>query len=333
MLAGSSAKMICYVITFQEAQFGPAPRDIPDPYEISRRRHDGRGADACFLGDRLGLCGLAYGLLGSIMVDPKPLGSNDASGAKPSPITLNNVTIAYAGHPAIHHVSGEFAPGSLTAVLGPNGAGKTSLLKSLAGLKRLTDGAIDFGGMRRNQIGYLPQALEIDRSFPISVRDFVMLGAIGRIGLFRRIDENAARSAETALAQVGLSGFEKRGLSELSTGQFQRVLFARVMVQDTPVILLDEPFNAVDTRTSDDLAQIIRHWHKLGRTIIIVLHDHELAARLCPSTLIIAREVLAWGPTQSVVTADILGRARAMAEAWDEDAEFCNIVPDRMGTA
>jgi zinc/manganese transport system ATP-binding protein len=276
---------------------------------------------------------MALGLLGGVMRGLQPLLSRDEAKAIPGPITLDNVTIAYAGHPAIHHISGVFAPGSLTAVLGPNGAGKTSLLKSLAGLKRLTDGHIDFGGMRRNQIGYLPQALEIDRSFPISVRDFVMLGAIGRIGLFRRIDEHAARSAETALAQVGLSGFERRGLSELSTGQFQRVLFARVMVQDTPVILLDEPFNAVDTRTSDDLAQIIRHWHKLGRTIIIVLHDHEFAARLCPSTLIIAREVLAWGPTESVVTAHILGRARAMAEAWDEDAELCRLVPDRIGAA
>jgi zinc/manganese transport system ATP-binding protein len=268
-----------------------------------------------------------------MMSDLKLNGVRDGGNPAPSAITLNNVTIAYAGHPAIHHISGVFAPGSLTAVLGPNGAGKTSLLKSLAGLKRLTDGHINFGGMRRNQIGYLPQALEIDRSFPISVRDFVMLGAIGRVGLFRRIDEQAARAAEAALAQVGLSGFERRGLSELSTGQFQRVLFARVMVQDTPVILLDEPFNAVDTRTSDDLAKIIRHWHTLGRTIIIVLHDHEFAARLCPSTLIIAREILAWGPTPSVVTADILARARSMAEAWDEDAQFCTLAADRIDAA
>lgn len=243
----------------------------------------------------------------------------------PGTIAMRDVTIAYGGHPAIHHITGRFLPGSMTAILGPNGAGKSSLLKALGGLKPLSGGLIDLGGLTRREIGYLPQQTECDRSFPISVADFVTLGAVAQVGLFRAIDRDAKGRAHRALGQVGLQGFEKRSLSELSTGQFQRVLFARLIVQNTPVILLDEPFNAVDARTTDALIDIIRDWHAHGRTIIIVLHDNDLAQRLCPESLVIAREVLAWGPTKQALAADVLGRARLMAEAWDDAAPVCDV--------
>ncbi len=264
----------------------------------------------------MGTCALGCGVTPQLDKIGQPLKPADE-------IRLRDVTIAYGGHPAVHHISGAFSPGSLTAILGPNGAGKSSLLKGLAGLKPLSGGRIDFGTLRRQDIGYLPQQSECDRTFPVSVQDFVALGAVARVGLFRAISRSDHDRARSALARVGLQGFERRILSELSTGQFQRVLFARLIVQDTPIILLDEPFNAVDARTTDDLIAMVRDWHRQSRTVIIVLHDNELARRLCPTSLVIARDILAWGPTQDALSANVLARARQMAEAWDDNAPVC----------
>lgn len=240
-----------------------------------------------------------------------------------SAITLTNVTVAYGAHPAVHHVSGRFEPGSLTAIVGPNGAGKTSLLKAITGLRPLAGGRVDLIGLTRRDLGYLPQQADIDRSFPMRVLDFVSLGFVGKVGLFGRIGPERRAQARAALAQVGLSGFEARTLAELSTGQFQRVLFARLIVQDAPVLVLDEPFNAVDARTIADLVAMIRVWHAQGRTILIVLHDMDLARDLCSRALVVAREVLAWGPADEALRPEILARARAMAEAWDDHAPPC----------
>jgi zinc/manganese transport system ATP-binding protein len=226
-------------------------------------------------------------------------------------------------HPAVHHLTGCFAPGSLTAVVGPNGAGKTTLLRALAGLHPGCEGTIDRGGLPPDRIALLPQQGRLDRSFPISCRDVVALGAWARIGPFRRLPADTAASAAAALREVHLAGFERRPVGTLSAGQFQRVLFARLAVQDAPVLLLDEPFNAVDARTAADLMARIRAWHAEGRTIVAVLHDLELVVRAFPETLLLAREPLAWGPTGEVLTAENRFRALLTAEAWATDAALC----------
>lgn len=239
-------------------------------------------------------------------------------------VRLRNATVGYDRHPAVHHVDGVFEAGSLTAVVGPNGGGKSTLLKSIAGALRPMDGRVDVEGCRRRQIAYLPQQAEVDRTFPLPVFDFVALGLWGRVGLFkafrRRDDEEVAR----ALAVVGLAGFESRTLDTLSGGQVQRVLFARLMLQDAPLILLDEPFTAVDERTIGDLMGLVQRWHGEGRTVIAVLHDMAQVRSRFPKALLIARRVLAWGATAGVLTPDHLAEARAMQEAWDERAPVCH---------
>jgi zinc/manganese transport system ATP-binding protein len=243
-------------------------------------------------------------------------------------IQLNNLTVSYRRHPALHHISGHFARGSLTAVVGPNGAGKSTLLKSIVGLLPLENDRAAQAlrvAASRSRVAYLPQLAEIDRSFPINVADCVRLGAWGHTGAWGAVAGALQSRVDAALQTVGLAGFERRSVGSLSSGQLQRVMFARVLVQDAELILLDEPFNAVDSKTTAALLALVRQWHQQQRTVIAVLHDDEQVRQHFPQTLLLARERVAWGATAQVLTEPNLRRARAMAEAWDESAEVCEV--------
>ncbi|MGD0633414.1 MAG: ABC transporter ATP-binding protein [Beijerinckiaceae bacterium] len=241
-----------------------------------------------------------------------------------APIRLQDLTVAYDRHAAVHHVSGVFEPGSMTAIVGPNGAGKSTLLKALLGEKAIASGSVDWGGLPLSAVGYLPQVAEIDRSFPLSVGDTVLLGAWRQSGAFGRISREMRERGRAALASVGLDGFGPRPIGALSSGQFRRVLFARLMLQDAEVIILDEPFAAIDARTTEDLLALLEGWHKRSRTIIAVLHDFEQVRAHFPQTLLIARELIAWGDTPNVMSAENLLRARAMSQNWDDVQEICD---------
>jgi zinc/manganese transport system ATP-binding protein len=238
----------------------------------------------------------------------------------PAEIRIADLTVSHQRRPAVHHLSGRFAPGSLTAVVGPNGAGKTTLLRALAGLHRPDEGRIEGAA---GQVALLPQQAMLDRGFPLSCLDVVLFGLWGEGGAFRAIGRAGRDRAADALAAVGLRGFERRPVGSLSAGQFQRVLFARLLLQDAPIILLDEPFNALDARTAAELLAVVHRWHGEGRTVVAVLHDLELVRREFPETLLLARDCLGWGPTDEVLTAANRLRARMMAESWAEQAEVC----------
>lgn len=233
-------------------------------------------------------------------------------------IRIDDLTLGYDGHPAVHHLSGSFAAGSLTAVVGPNGSGKSTLLKGIMGWLAPIGGAIQ----RSGEIAYLPQSAEIDRSFPATVHELIGLGLWKRGGVFRGLDVSDREAIAEAMHAVGLGGFARRQIDTLSGGQLQRALFARVLLQDAPTILLDEPFAAIDEATVRDLLQLVEHWHDEGRTVIAVLHDFELVRRHFPETLLLAREPVAWGKTPVVLKPENLERARAMPEAWDEHAPW-----------
>ena len=236
--------------------------------------------------------------------------------------SLRDVTLGYDGHPAVQRLTGSFPAGSLTAVIGPNGSGKSTLLKALTGLLAPLDGSLGRNGLGQGDIAYLPQQVEIDRSFPISVMEAVLLGHWRRIGLFRPVTRVLRRQAEDALVAVGLDGFGKRPIASLSAGQFQRVLFARLLLQDCPVVLLDEPFTAIDAKTTADLLRVVVGWHGEGRTVIAVLHALDLVRENFPDALLIAREPIAWGATTEVLRTEHLFQARQMAGAWDDGTEF-----------
>jgi zinc/manganese transport system ATP-binding protein len=238
-------------------------------------------------------------------------------------LQFRNLTLGYDRHPAVHHLTGTVAGGALLAIIGPNGAGKSTLLKGIVGVLRPLDGAIERVQVKKEDIAYLPQIAEIDRSFPITVYDLVAMGLWRRAGLFGGISRGERDEIEKAISAVGLEGFEGRTIGTLSGGQMQRALFARLLLQDAQLILLDEPFTSLDAKTISDLLELIHRWHGERRTILIVLHDLDLARAQFPETLLLAREAVAWGRTQDVLTAGNLLKARQMCEAFDRHAEVC----------
>jgi zinc/manganese transport system ATP-binding protein len=238
-------------------------------------------------------------------------------------LTFDNVTLGYNRHPAVHHLNGVVDPGALLAVVGPNGAGKSTLFRGIVGVLKPLAGAIRLNDVQARDIAYLPQVAEIDRGFPIAVFDFVGMGLWRHRGAFGGFGRSERVAVERVLEAVGLTGFEARPIGTLSGGQMQRILFARLMLQDARVIVLDEPFNAIDARTSADLIDLVHRWHDEKRTVIAALHDYEIVRKHFPQTLLLAREPVAWGPTADVLTPDNLTKARDMCEAFDDGAAAC----------
>ena len=191
-------------------------------------------------------------------------------------LQFRDVTLGYDRHPAVHHLDGVVAPGALLAIVGPNGAGKSTLFRGIVGILKPLAGSIVTGDLDVRDIAYLPQTVDIDRSFPISVYDFVGTGLWRSTGFFGGMGKPARDKIAYALAAVGLNGFENRAIGTLSGGQMQRMLFARVLLQDARLIVLDEPFNAIDAKTSVDLLALVRRWHAEKRTVLAALHDMDI---------------------------------------------------------
>src|SRR5215469_12052966 len=238
-------------------------------------------------------------------------------------LQFRDVTLGYDRHPAVHHLNGTVEAGSLTAVVGPNGAGKSTLFKAIVGALKPLAGHIEHDGFIAHDIAYLPQVADIDRTFPINVYDMVAMGLWRRKGVFGGIGRDAHGAVEASIAAVGLTGFEQRAIGSLSGGQMQRMLFARLLVQDARIIVLDEPFGAIDSRTASDLLRLVRRWHDEGRTILAALHDIDLVKANFPETLLLAREPVSWGATAKVLTSENLAKARLMCEAFDDSAAAC----------
>jgi zinc/manganese transport system ATP-binding protein len=224
-------------------------------------------------------------------------------------ITVEGIRAGYGKRIALDAVSGTFAGGSLTAVVGPNGAGKSSLLKALAGALPLRGGRIAYSTPVLGRLAYLPQQSEIDQDYPVTVAELVALGAWRSFGAFRGLSQNLADPINAAISRVGLESLADRLIGELSAGQFQRALFARLIVQDAPVVLLDEPFAAIDQTTTEDLIGLIKSWHEEQRTVVAVLHDLDQVRSHFPTALLLARRCVAWGDTASVLSAENLAQA------------------------
>lgn len=238
-------------------------------------------------------------------------------------MAFRNLTLGYDRHPAMHQLEAEIHAGSLTAIVGPNSADKSTLLKGVTGQLAPLEGRVALNGLDREQIAYLPQQSENDRSFPLSVVDLVATGLWREIGAFGRLGRKRQARVEAAIAAVGLTGFEARPIGALSGGQMQRALFARLLLQDTRLVLLDEPFMAIDARTMGDLIHLIRRWHDEGRTVLAVLHDHETVRAHFPRTLMLARELVAHRATETVLTAENQFRARRMCKACAGPPHVC----------
>ncbi|MBI3418636.1 MAG: ABC transporter ATP-binding protein [Proteobacteria bacterium] len=235
----------------------------------------------------------------------------------PALITLENLTVKYGKTLALHDVSGALATGSLTAIAGPNGSGKSTMLKAIAGIVKPAGGRVRIAE-QTGPIAYLPQTTSIRRDFPITVFQAVATGLYPSLGDFGAITAAHRQKISAALNEVGLDGFEKRQINHLSGGQFQRLLFARIIVQEARVILLDEPFTAVDAETTAKLIQILLQWHKEGRTIVCALHDLLLIKKYFPDSFVLAGKCLGRGHTHKMFEQKLLSFDLDMAELYPE---------------
>ncbi len=237
-------------------------------------------------------------------------------------ISVENLTVSYRRRPAVHHLDAEFADNCMCAVFGPNGAGKSTLLKAVMGLLKADTGRVVWQGLQRKDIAYLPQQSEIDRSQPMTVFELAAMGLWYEIGFFGWVNTARRERVMRALARVEMADFAPRQIAHLSNGQFQRVLFARMLAQNARFLLLDEPFNAVDAKTTYALLEVLRRCHSDGQAVVAVLHDYEQVRAYFPNTLLIAREKIAYGATEGVLTDTFLQQANA-AMQQHETAEWC----------
>ena len=236
-------------------------------------------------------------------------------------IKIQNLTVSYNFHPAVHHLNATINQGQWLAVVGPNGAGKSTLLNVLSGIISEYEGSIE--GINPNNVAYLPQQTKLDKDFPITVLELISTGLWQEIGFSGGLSDTQIERCMNALETVGLDGFENRLINTLSGGQLQRSLFARVLMQDRQIILLDEPFNAIDTKTLTDLTLVIKEWQNKNRTIIMVTHDLEYVKDNCPTSMLLAKECIDFGLTKSVLTKENLENAKQVSEAFDENAAWC----------
>ena len=217
-------------------------------------------------------------------------------------IELDNLVAGYEGAAITPSLSGVIHKGSMTAIVGLNGCGKSTLLKTLAGFIPPVSGVLRWSPTRPT-IGWLAQRHALESQFPLTVLDVVSQGAWPRISLLRGLRNDVRRRIQAALARVGLTEMAKTPIEALSGGQFQRMLFARVLVQRAPLVMLDEPFTGIDENTTHDLMGVIQEMHQQGQTVLAVLHDNQRVADYFPETLLLAPQNARWGLTHEVLPA------------------------------
>jgi len=228
-------------------------------------------------------------------------------------LTLEGVTVAYDGKPALDAVTLSVPHGAQVAVVGPNGAGKSTLFKALVGLLPVRNGTVllrdRLPGTRGDTIAYVPQREEIDWGFPVTVHDVVMMGRYGRLGWFRRPGTADREVVARCLDELGIADLERRAIGELSGGQQQRVFLARALAQEPHVLLLDEPFTGVDLNAREALLTLLARLREQGITVLVSTHDMETAAQRFELVALLNGRLIAYGEPASVFTPDHLSEA------------------------
>lgn len=224
-------------------------------------------------------------------------------------IAVRNLTVAYRnGVTALRDASFTVPQGSVTALVGVNGAGKSTLFKALMGLLPHASGQVRILGqtveqaLAKNLVAYVPQAEEVDWTFPVLVEDVVMMGRYGHMGFFRRARPIDRQAVDAALARVNIGDFRRRQIGELSGGQKKRVFLARAIAQEAQVILLDEPFTGVDVQTEQAIIALLKDMRDEGRVMLVSTHDLGSVPEYCDRVVMVKGTVLASGPTETTFT-------------------------------
>ena len=248
-------------------------------------------------------------------------------------LIVENLSAGYSGyHRAIEGISFAVEHGERIAVIGPNGAGKSTLFKVLAGLIPHSTGAISLHGedchTSHTMIGYVPQYDNTDWDFPVTVQDVVMMGRIRKIGWFRFPRRRDWLAVESTLQQVGMAEFGKRQIGQLSGGQRRRVFIARALVQETDVLLLDEPFGGVDVAAEHEIMETLDHLQTANITVLLSTHDLNLAATRANRLLILNQRVIAYGTANDALTPDVLSEVYGGRVAFFQKGGHMMIIAD-----
>lgn len=244
-------------------------------------------------------------------VDTQPVAA--PSRTRGPAVALRGVCVRLAEHVALRDIDCEIARGSFVGLLGPNGSGKTTLLRALLGILPLSSGSLSIDGRSpaevRDLFGYLPQRRQLDMDLPLRAWDVVMMGRIRRRHWLRTPSRADKEAVARALETVGLARRRNSPMGELSFGQQQRVLFARMLAQEGTLLLLDEPMNGVDAATQDLFLELLAGYQEQGKTIVMATHDLHQAASVCNRLLLLNQTLIAYGPVADVLTEEVLLRA------------------------
>lgn len=231
-------------------------------------------------------------------------------------LTVENISVGYPnGHLALKEASFTLEPGTICGLVGVNGSGKSTMFKAIMGLVRPAQGRVRIAGeavqaaLKRNIVAYVPQAEEVDWSFPVSVRNVVMMGRYGHMNILRIPRARDRQEVAAALDRVGMTDLAERQIGELSGGQRKRVFLARALAQGGQLLLLDEPFTGVDVTTEDAIITLLKALRDEGRIILVSTHNLGSVPTFCDHVVLVNRTVLASGPTAEVFTAPNLLRA------------------------
>ena len=231
-------------------------------------------------------------------------------------IKVKNVTVKYRnGHRALWDASFVIPDNTITGLVGINGAGKSTLFKAIMGFLPLAKGLISIRGynvstaLKNNLVSYVPQSEEVDWTFPILVKDVVMMGRYGHMGFFRQASKDDFFAVEKALERVGMAEYRDRQIGELSGGQRKRIFLARSIAQNSQIILLDEPFAGIDVQTEDKIISLLSELRSEGRIMLVSTHNLGSVAEFCDRTILIKGTVLNFGLTEDVFTSKNLEKA------------------------
>jgi zinc/manganese transport system ATP-binding protein len=213
---------------------------------------------------------------------------------------LDKISVSYGKEEILKSITTTIHAGELIAIVGPNGGGKSTFIKTLLGYLSPQKGKIQWKNFSPHDIAYLPQKLTLDHHFPLTVREVVAMGLYSHVGPLAEVDKHYLKATDDILHHVDLGKYRNKYIGHLSGGQFQRMLFARLMLQDKPFIILDEPFSSIDLQTKHQLMHYVLEWHKAGKTVLVVLHEIELVMQYFPKTFFIAGDLKAQGPTKDV---------------------------------
>ncbi|MGC6537356.1 MAG: metal ABC transporter ATP-binding protein [Candidatus Puniceispirillaceae bacterium] len=221
-------------------------------------------------------------------------------------LSADKIELGYRGHSLCANLDFHLDRGEICAVIGHNGSGKSTLVRTLLGIQQPISGTINWSEGRPENIAYLGQSSHTDNHFPLRVKDVVAMGAWRSLGFWSGLSQHASDKVDNALHRTGLVAMADRPLFECSSGQLQRCFFARAIVQDAPVIILDEPFTAIDQSTEEQLIDIIKQWRSENRTLVIVLHDLSSVMTISDHCLLLGNGRATFGRTNEIVTTENL---------------------------